>query len=171
MENSLRVLAGLSHVGVRLNALTWFITAHSWHRRPHNICKKGQQLEKAYVVLGGATRERTEVRLSCPFPKTSSNSKCERENETLKVQNKWEDSFFWRLFRFYSASPVHECCWTSVPAHYAARLLSLISCRWKRFVLKGKISRSWMCPVLLSLLLTLGRGYLFLIFLAFWIQF
>lgn len=34
------------------------------------------------------------VRLSYPFPKASSNLKYEKENETLKIQNKWENVFF-----------------------------------------------------------------------------
>lgn len=44
-----------------------------------------------------------EGRLSCLFPAAPGNLKCERQNKTLKIPNKWEN-FFKRLYYFYSTS-------------------------------------------------------------------
>lgn len=51
-----------------------------------------------------------EVKTFCPFLKASNNLKCERENKTLEIQNKWENcAFLETRFHFYTTSLVHEC--------------------------------------------------------------
>lgn len=53
---------------------------------------KGAKAGEA-VGYAGENRGLMEVRPSSPCPTASGNLKSERQNETLKIQNKWENCF------------------------------------------------------------------------------
>lgn len=140
-QNPCSLLEMLSHI-------TFLRRDNSWRNR----------------TLVRGTRERMEMRLYCPFPEASSHLKCERENKTLKIQNKWENLFFQRFFHFCSTSLLSMSLseWVFQASRQSALQLSYFSVSIYLSLLTEYKQELDRCPsVLLSLFITLGRGELF----------